>query len=29
MPEVIEPEEQYIIDLLREYDAALTREASE
>ncbi|GAB9186173.1 MULTISPECIES: hypothetical protein [Bradyrhizobium] len=28
-PEVIEPEEQHIIDLLREYDAALIQEASE
>lgn len=26
-PEVIEPEEQHIIDLLDEYDAALAREA--
>ena len=28
-PEVIEPEEQHIIDLLNEYDAALAQEASE
>ncbi|MBR0802843.1 hypothetical protein JQ636_04765 [Bradyrhizobium japonicum] len=29
VPEVIEPEEQHIIDLLWEYDAALAQEASE